>query len=69
MDLFSIKSYKTTCSSINKSNLGGLEKDEVDILKQAGAKIVTLGRRILRTETAPIVIASILMYEFDEMKI
>lgn len=48
---------------------GGLEKDEVDILKQAGAKIVTLGRRILRTETAPIVIASILMYEFDEMKI
>lgn len=48
---------------------GGLEKDEVDILKQAGAKIVTLGRRILRTETASIVIASILMYEFDEMKI
>lgn len=48
---------------------GGLEKEEVDILEQAGAKIVTLGRRILRTETAPIVIASILMYEFDEMKI
>ena len=33
----------------------------------AGAKIVTLGNRILRTETAPIVMTSIIMYELDEM--
>ena len=46
---------------------GGIEKDEIDCLKQAGAKIVTLGNRILRTETAPIVMASVIMYELDEM--
>lgn len=46
---------------------GGLEKEEVELLKNAGAKIVTLGNRILRTETAPIVMSSIIMYELDEM--
>ena len=48
---------------------GGFEKEEVLKLKQAGSKIVSLGRRILRTETAPIVLASILMYEFNEMNV
>jgi len=46
---------------------GGLEKEEIEDLKQAGAKIVTLGNRILRTETAPIVMSSIIMYELNEM--
>lgn len=47
---------------------GGLENEEVEQLQQHGAKIVTLGKRILRTETAPIVMASVIMYEFDEME-
>jgi len=46
---------------------GGIEREEIEILKQAGAKIVTLGNRILRTETAPIVMASIIMYQLDQM--
>lgn len=46
---------------------GGIEKEEIEFLKQAGAKIVTLGTRILRTETAPIVMSSVIMYELDEM--
>lgn len=46
---------------------GGIEKEEIETLRNAGAKIVTLGNRILRTETAPIVMASIIMYELDEM--
>ena len=46
---------------------GGIEKEEIEALKNAGAKIVTLGNRILRTETAPIVMASVIMYELDEM--
>ncbi len=46
---------------------GGIEENEIDVLKDIGVKVVTLGKRILRTETAPIVIASIIMYEFDEM--
>ena len=31
---------------------GGMEKEEVEELQKAGAKIITLGSRILRTETA-----------------
>jgi len=46
---------------------GGIEREEIEILKQAGAKIVTLGNRILRTETAPIVMSSVIMYELDQM--
>lgn len=44
---------------------GGFEKEEINILKDAGCKIVSLGKRILRTETAPIMISSVIMYEFE----
>lgn len=44
---------------------GGLEKEECEILRNAGARIVTLGDRILRTETAAIYGATILAYEFE----
>ncbi|MCI8352173.1 MAG: 16S rRNA (uracil(1498)-N(3))-methyltransferase [Clostridia bacterium] len=46
---------------------GGIEEKEIELLKSFGGKIITLGKRILRTETAPIVLSSIIMYEFDEM--
>lgn len=46
---------------------GGIEEKEVELLKGYNFKIVSLGKRILRTETAPIVITSVIMYEFDEM--
>lgn len=42
---------------------GGFEKEEIEKLKGIGAKIVTLGPRILRTETAGIVTATIILYE------
>ena len=45
---------------------GGLEEAEVDYLKSLEAKVVTLGNRILRTETAPIVIASNIIYELED---
>ena len=44
---------------------GGLEEKDVEFLKQNGAKIVTLGNRILRTETVALNILSIIMYEFE----
>ncbi len=44
---------------------GGLEEQEVEMLKQAGAKIVTLGKRILRTETVALNILSNIMYEWQ----
>lgn len=45
---------------------GGIDDEEVASLISCGAKSVTLGSRILRTETAPIMIASIIMYEFGK---
>lgn len=47
---------------------GGISKDEVELLNELpNLKTVTLGKRILRTETAPLVLASVIMYEFNEM--
>lgn len=44
---------------------GGFKEDEIDILKENNYYISTLGKRILRTETASIVAASLILYEFD----
>lgn len=46
---------------------GGIEKEEVDLLKQSGAKVITLGKRILRTETVAFVLTSIIMYELGDL--
>lgn len=46
---------------------GGFESDEIDELTSAGVNCVTLGNRILRTETASIVGASIVLYELGEL--
>ena len=40
---------------------GGFSNDEINLLKENGAKIVSLGKRILRTETASIVCAGVIM--------
>lgn len=44
---------------------GGISTDEIEKLKERGAKIVSLGNRILRTETAPIAILSMMVYEYE----
>lgn len=44
---------------------GGIDEKEVEMLKQAGAKPVTLGKRILRTETVGISVSSIVLYELE----
>ena len=44
---------------------GGLSKKEVEELVHCGAKSVSLGKRILRTETASSTILSIIMYEYE----
>lgn len=44
---------------------GGIDEAEIDLLKENGAKIITLGKRILRTETAPITILSNIIYEYE----
>ena len=46
---------------------GGFDIKEIEMLKEIGAHIVTLGKRILRTETAGIVTSTVVMYACDEM--
>jgi 16S rRNA (uracil1498-N3)-methyltransferase len=46
---------------------GGLAPSEIDALRDAGAVPVTLGERILRTETAGIVAASIIGYAYGSI--
>lgn len=45
---------------------GGFEEDEVKTAMEAGARPVTLGKRILRTETAGMTMLSILMFMLEK---
>lgn len=68
---------KKMISSIDKSSVkkvavvigpeGGFEEEEINRLKELGSYIVTLGPRILRTETAGFVCASLIMYELGDL--
>ena len=46
---------------------GGFDIKEIEMFQEIGAHIVTLGKRILRTETAGVVTAAIVMYACNEM--
>ena len=46
---------------------GGLTEQEAALAKDRGASLVTLGRRILRTETAAIAAMSIIMYVWGDL--
>ncbi len=46
---------------------GGFSECELQLLKQAGAASFSLGRNILRTETAAIVAAALILYEMGEI--
>ena len=45
---------------------GGFEPDEVDAAIENGARVITLGRRILRTETAGLATLAVLMFELEQ---
>ena len=46
---------------------GGIEEYEIEELKEKGAHIITLGKRILRTETAGFVATSLIQYELSDL--
>ena len=69
---YSFKNAIEEMKSKNRNNLvvgivigpeGGFESAEIDELELSGAKIVTLGKRILRTETVALAMSSVIMYE------
>ena len=60
----SSKFYKTV--SLLTGPEGGLEEREVEMARNAGMQICTLGKRILRCETAPLCALSAVMYDAGE---
>lgn len=70
MDADSMDKTRSLISSIKKGSSvailigpeGGFDESEVDIAKEAGFEPITLGHRILRTETAPLMVLSWLVY-------
>lgn len=46
---------------------GGFSPDEAECARQAGAQLVTLGPRVLRTETASPLLAGLVLYEMGDL--
>ena len=46
---------------------GGFEEEEIQTLQDIDSKVVSLGPRILRTETASVVASSIVLYELSDL--
>ena len=44
---------------------GGIDISEVEFMEQKGARVISLGNRILRTEPVALSLLSIIMYEFE----
>ena len=61
-----LESCKFNTVSLLSGPEGGLEEREVELAKEAGLHICTLGRRILRCETAPLCGLSAVMYAAGE---
>ena len=47
---------------------GGFEESEIELAMQQGVNPISLGRRILRTETAGMAILSVLMFQLENVK-
>ena len=67
---------KATISSVLKEETdialvvgpeGGFELEEVESVKKIGAKVVTLGKRILRADTASIVFSALVLNARGEL--
>ena len=48
---------------------GGFSPNEINLAREAGFHIVSLGNRILRTETAAVSLVSIIQYEWGDLSI
>ena len=52
--------------SLHVKNLALIEEAEVESAVASGARPITLGHRILRTETAGLAILSVLMFRLEQ---
>lgn len=60
---FEIKDKKNIAIIVGPE--GGFDTSEVDELKRCGYKSISMGKRILRAETAPIALLTMLYYEYN----
>lgn len=60
------KAFKGKSIGIFIGPEGGFSEDEINFAIEKGVKSVTLGKRILRTETAGLVASVILLYELED---
>jgi len=44
---------------------GGFASEEIEFAKASGIELVTLGKRIMRTETVALAVLSMLLYEYE----
>jgi len=61
-----LEAQALTTVSVLSGPEGGLEEREVELAQGAGLRICTLGKRILRCETAPLCALSAVMYQAGE---
>ena len=47
---------------------GGFEESEVNLIKESGGTVATLGKRILRTQTAPVAALTAIMLLTDNLE-
>lgn len=66
-DILKIISNKNQKIGIVIGPEGGFEEKEIKMLEQSNGRIITLGKRILRTETVAMVMSSIIMYELGDL--
>lgn len=76
-ELEKTQSLRQTLAAVNKADTsaiaivigpeGGFTEDEVESCTALGLKPVTLGPRILRTETAGLVVATCVLYEWEAL--
>ena len=64
--LKNLKSKKNIKIAIIIGPEGGIDEEEINLCKKNEFISVTLGKRILRTETAPLVISSNILYELED---
>lgn len=60
----SLHQYKTVGIFIGPE--GGFDQEEIAYVKEMGMQIISLGKRILRTETAGLTTLSIIMFELEQ---
>lgn len=64
----SLLAQKPKQVSIFIGSEGGFSSEEVSLVEENGGKRATLGKRILRAETAPLVALTLIMYETGNME-